>query len=420
MSTERIVEIVEIGDRGDGVAEGPVYVPYTAPGDRARISLGRRRRGGGVAGELIDLVEPGAVRAEPACPHFGRCGGCALQHVQDAFYRDWKRQRVATALARRGLADVPIAPLATTPAGTRRRANLVAMRRRDGTVRLGYHGRASQRVVDIEACPILAPVLVGLLGPLRWLFASLLAPGARGGAMITATDGGADVMIEADLELDPAVRETLAGFAAATDLARLTVRRPKSDFIDPIVLRRPATVAFAGVTVDLPPGGFLQASPAAERLLVAEVTAAANGARRIADLFAGCGTFSFALARRASVHAVEGQAVLADAIRSAVNRMRLNHLTVSHRDLFQRPLDAAALHEFDAVVFDPPRAGARAQCRELAAAAVPVVIGVSCDPGTFARDARTLVDGGYRLDRVLPVDQFLWSPHVELVGIFRR
>ncbi len=420
MPTERIVEIEQIGDRGDGVGEGPVYVPFTAPGDRARISLGGRRRGGGVAGELIDLVEASAIRAEPPCPHFGVCGGCALQHVNDGFYRDWKRQRVATALARRGLADVPIAPLARIPAGTRRRANLVAMRRRDGTVRLGYHGRASQRVIDVEACPVLAPALVGLLGPLRWLFASLLVPGTRGGAMVTATDGGADVMIEADLELDLAARETLAGFAAATDLARLTVRQPKSDFVDPIVLRQPATIAFAGVTVDLPPGGFLQASPAAERLLVAEVTAAAEGARRIADLFAGCGTFSFALARRARVHAVERQAASVDAIRGAVNRTRLGHMTVARRDLFDRPLDTATLNGFDAVVFDPPRAGARAQCRELAASAVPVVIGVSCDPGTFARDARILVDGGYRLVRVLPVDQFLWSPHVELVGVFRR
>ena len=141
MSTERIVEIEQIGDRGDGVAEGPVYVPFTAPGDRARISLGQQRRGGGLAGELIELIEPSAIRAEPACRHFGACGGCALQHVRDGFYGDWKRQRVATALARRGLADVPIAPLARTPAATRRRADLVAMRRRDGTVRLGYHGR---------------------------------------------------------------------------------------------------------------------------------------------------------------------------------------------------------------------------------------------------------------------------------------
>ena len=420
MATERIVEIKQIGDRGDGVAEGPVYVPYTAPGDRALISLGRPRRGGGIAGELIDLIEPSEIRAEPACRHFGDCGGCALQHLRDDFYLDWKQQRVLTALARRGLADVPIAPLARTPAATRRRADLVAMRRRDGTVRLGYYGRASHRVVDVEACPILVPALVELLEPLRWLFASLLTPGTGGAAIVTLTDGGPDVMIEADLDLDLAARETLASFAAATDLARLTVRRPKSDFIDPIVLRRPATIAFAGITVDLPPGGFLQASPAAERLLVAEATAAAAGARRIADLFAGCGTFSFALARRARVHAVEGQASHADAIRTAANRTRLGHVTVAHRDLFDRPLDRAELNRFDAVVFDPPRAGARAQCGELAASTVPVVIGVSCDPGTFARDARVLVDGGYRLVRVLPVDQFLWSPHVELVGIFRR
>ena len=419
MPTERRVTIERIGAQGDGVASGPIYVPYTAPGDRVRVRLGAER-GGGVAAELVELLDPGPVRAEPACRHFGRCGGCALQHVEADFYLTWKRQRVVQALAHRGLSDVPVAAMAQTEPGTRRRADLVAFRRPDGAVLVGYHRRASHRVIDVEACPVLAPALVHVLAPLRQLLETVLDRGERAGVVVTATKGGLDVMVEIGRDLDLRARERLAAFAAAEDLARLSVSRPKSDFVDPIALRRPAVVDFAGIAVEPPPGAFLQASPEAEAVLVAEVTGAAGGARRIADLFAGSGTFTFPLARQATVHAVERTAAYAEAIRRAANRDRLAGVTVEVRDLFRRPLDALALAGFEAVVFDPPRAGAAAQCRELAAAPVPVVIGVSCNPATFARDARILVDGGYQLTRVLPVDQFLWSAHVELVGIFLR
>ena len=415
------LEITAIGAAGDGVAShggDRCFVPYTLPGDRVRARI-TGRRGGALAAEMVARLADGPHRAEPACRHFGDCGGCALQHLDDDFYADWKRERVTTALAQRGLCDVAVEAPLRVPVGARRRASLLAVRRKTGVL-LGFRARGSHRVVDLGECPVLEPSLVALLAPLRGLFGDLLAPGKRAEALVTRLGTGIDLVVSGPPP-DLAQRERLAAFAADHDMARVSWQAPDGEPPEIVVQRRAAQAVFGGVAVDLPPGAFLQPSAAGEAMLIDTVVAATAGARRIADLYAGCGAFGFALARHATVHAVEGDRAMAAAIAAAAGRAGLaGRVSSEARDLDRLPLLAGELAGFDAVVFDPPRAGAKRQAEALAASAVPLVVAVSCHPGTFARDARILVDGGYRIERVLPLDQFLWSPHVELVAVFRR
>ena len=419
-NTRLEVEIKTLGGRGDGVADTPrgrVYVPYTLPGDRVGVRLGAAA-GDGHAAELVELIASGPARIEPPCRHFHDCGGCALQHVAADFYADWKREQVIAALRRRDLPTDMVAPLVRVPPQDRRRADLVA-RKVGRQLLLGFHRRGSHKIVDLAECPVLQPALVVLFEPLRALLAGLLPAGAAVEAKLTLTDNGVDLLLDGLAATSAAARETLAAFAETQDLARLVLRDRDAGFEDPIARRRAPLLRFGGVAVELPPAAFLQASPAAEAAMAAEVLAAALGAGRIADLYAGLGTFGLPLSATAEVQAYESEARLIAALQAAANRAR-RRLKAELRDLVRRPLDATELNSFDAVVFDPPRAGAREQAAELAKSKVPLVVGVSCAPGTFARDARLLVDGGYRLTRVLPVDQFLWSPHVELVATFRR
>lgn len=414
------VTISAIGARGDGIAEADgrrLFVPFTAPGDRVRVRPGRSRGDDGVAAELVALIAPGPGRTAPVCPHYGACGGCALQHLETHAYLDWKRAQVGLALARAGLAEVPVAPTVATPPATRRRATFAAVRA-GGSVRLGFNERQSNRVVDLAACPVLDPRIVALLPALRALLARLLPARGALDVTVTALDGGLDVLLTGGAEPDLAAREALAAFAGTADIARLSWRRGEGRDSEPIAHRRAAAARFGEVMVAIPPGGFLQASPAGQAALTAAVLEGVGAARSVADLFAGSGTFTFPLARRAVVHAVEGEGGALERLKAAARG--LSGVTAERRDLFREPLTARELGRFEAVVFDPPRAGAKEQAGELARSGVPVVVGVSCNPASFARDARILADGGYRLGSVTPVDQFLWSPHVELVGVFRR
>ncbi|HUL06889.1 MAG TPA: hypothetical protein VLV76_11195 [Candidatus Acidoferrum sp.] len=410
-----------IGARGDGVgytAGRPVYVPLTITGDRLRVQL-ERPRGDGYAGRILEVLAEGPGRVPAPCPHFGECGGCALQHVEDLRYAAWKEQLVATALARRGFANPPLRPLLRVAAGTRRRANLAA-EHAGRAVRLGFHARESNRVVDVTGCLVLAPALSRLLPPLRAALAAILTDGERIEVTATATDGGVDLLLEGRPPLALAAREAFAAFAESADLARLTWRAHGLPS-DPIAMRRPPRIVFAGVAVDLPPGAFLQPTAAGEAALAAAVTQALAGCRRVADLYAGCGTFTFPLARGARVHAVEGDAEAIGALAGAARRaVPAPAVTTEQRDLANDPLTDKELGRFDGVVFDPPRAGAKAQAEQLARSRVPKVVAVSCDPATFARDARILVDGGYRLLEATPIDQFVWSPHVEIAAVFVR
>lgn len=417
--------VTEIGARGDGIAswEGAkVFVPLTVPGDRVRVRLkdsGSDSKGEGLRADLLEILEPGPGRGTPPCRHFGTCGGCTLQHMSDEAYAAWKVGLVQGALARVGLGDAAtgssMEPLSRTPPAARRRARFAALKR-GKRVWFGFNERQSHRLADLEECPVLSPRLFALVEPLRALLLGILPDG--GGCDVIATDleGGIDLVLVGPRSLDRAARERLVAFGDVS-VARISWQPDDRGSPEPVVHRRPVAVRFAGLPVTPPPGAFLQASAEGEAALVAAVMENIGEAKRVADLFAGLGTFSVPLAQRAAVHAVEGDAPALAALNKAAGALRL---TTERRDLFENPLTAKELARFDAVVFDPPRAGAAAQAQALAASKVPLVVAVSCNPATFARDARTLADGGYALTRVTPVDQFLWSAHVEVVGVFKR
>lgn len=418
----KLVELVieGVGRFGDGVGmfEGkPVYVPYTAKGDLVLARI-EGKRGDGLAGLLIEVLEPGPIRAEPPCRHFGSCGGCSLQHLSIEAYQSWKRGVVAVALARQGFGDVPLAPLLVIPPGTRRRAAFAFARVGSG-VMLGFNARATHKVVDVEECLLVEPALVALLPSLRTLLAEVVAPGRSGDVVLTVAGDGLDVLIEVDADLDLFDREKLSAFADAHDLTRLSWRRPGAGGVEPLAMRRPAEVLLGDVTVELPPGAFLQPSAEGERIITALVAAAVGDAPSVVDLFAGCGTLTFPLARKAKVHAVEGEGAALAALKTAADHYRLP-ITTEARDLARRPLLPDELKRFAAVVFDPPRAGAPEQAEQLAQGGPALVVGVSCNPVSFAHDARLLAEGGYELQAVTPIDQFPWSAHVEMVGVFKR
>lgn len=429
MKTDTDIELTidALGARGDGIAsfEGErVIVPFGVPGDRVKARLARDKEGR-LAGRIRAVLAPGPARVAPPCPHFGDqpaggCGGCALQHLDAEAYPAWKLQQLETALARHGIPSDTIEPIAISPPASRRRADLTVSRGKEGVI-LGFNARGSHRVVDLAECPVLRPGLAALFQPLRELLAPLMRPGDSAEARLTATDSGVDLLLVAGIEVGVGARERIAAFAARHDLARVARAHPKRPGTEALIERRPVRAMVFGVPVVLPPGAFLQATAEGEAALQDFVWAEVGAARRVVDLYAGIGTFALRIAKAGpKVHAVDaGKAEIA-AIQAAARAAGLHWLTAEARDLDKRPLDAGALGAFDAVVFDPPRAGAAAQAAALAASNVARVVAVSCNPGTFARDARALLDGGFRLARLKPVDQFLWSTHLELAALLLR
>ena len=418
------LDVAAIGARGDGIAThdgARVFLPFTVPGDRVRARLGPRRADG-FASDVVELLQEGNARQMPACRHFGTCGGCALQHVGASVYAAWKRDLIVQALRHRGFTQVPIEACIISPPGTRRRAKLAARQVKGRTI-VGFHERVSDRIVDLAMCPVLSAPLVAAIDPIR---AALGAIGlGRAEVALLDTDAGLDVVIEAKGEPGLKARQLLADLATSMDFARVTWARPTPPGMprdhDLITMRRAPVLRFGDVPVTPPPDVFVQATRDAEEVMTEFVCKSLAGAARVADLFSGCGTFAFPLARTARVTAIDGDDDPIVAARNAAHHAtNLKQIDFQTRDLFRRPLDPGELKSFDAVVFDPPRQGAKAQAEALAASAVPKIVAVSCDPGTFARDARILVNGGYTLARVQPIDQFLWSPHVELVAEFRR
>jgi 23S rRNA (uracil1939-C5)-methyltransferase len=413
------LRIDSIGARGDGVASlgaKPVFVPFTLPGERVLARL-MGERGDGLVGQVLQRFEVSHERTEPPCPHFGVCGGCALQHWSDVSYANWKIKLLSTALSRQGL-SVPIEPLRRTPPHARRRAGFV-LRFGARSAKLGFRERSSHRIIAVEHCPVLRPSLERLATAAPAALAGLAPADTEWSLDAAETETGTDLLITAPGVPSLATREAVAAFAERLDLARVSWRSGDHAEAEPVLIRRTPILRFAGVAVELPPGAFFQASAECEAALTTEILESTQSAKRIADLYAGIGTFSVPLARRgAEILAVDGAGDALAALGSAARKVGLPIRTVQ-RDLAREPLIAEELDSFDAIVFDPPRAGGKAQSTELAASKVPVVVAVSCNPATFARDARLLTQGGYRLERVAPVDQFLWSPHLELVALLR-
>ncbi len=412
------LDILEVGARGDGVADHDGqrwFVPFTLPGETVEAEP-RDKRGAGIAAELVEVLAPSRHREVPPCTHFKICGGCALQHWRRDAYTAWKVDLITRALQQHGV-DAPRfePPLVGAP-GERRRADFV-LRRQGRRILAGFHERSSPRVVDVTTCVVARPALTALLEPLRKSLAAILPDGGAADAIVNETDSGLDLLLRPHRRLDLSLerREALVTLAEQADLARLSWGDRAT--AEPIAIRRTPLMLLGDARVDPPPGAFLQATRRAEQAMRATVAGWTGDAARLVDLFAGIGALS--LGRAGKVALFENDRPAVQAVEAAARRLG-SRVTVERRDLFRNPLTATELDAFDAVLLDPPRAGAAAQSGELARAKAARVVYASCDPGSFSRDARTLQDGGYRLEKLLPIDQFLWSAHVELIALFTR
>jgi 23S rRNA (uracil1939-C5)-methyltransferase len=401
------VSIERLGLHGDGIAAGPVFVPRTMPGEY-------------VEGDVVDgrmdaprIVTPSPERVRAQCVHYKSCGGCALQHASDDFVARWKIEIVRTALAARGIEANPD-EIDTSPPRSRRRAVLSARRTKAGPL-IGFHAPRSDAITRVPGCVLLHPGVMAAIPSLESLVA---AGGSRKGTMrlaVSLSQAGPDVSVSGGKPLDGNLASELAGIAGKAGLARLMWDG------EPVALAAAPTQAFGKANVTPPPGAFLQATAEGEAALLREVRRAVGPAARVVDLFAGCGTFSLPLADAAEVHAVEGEADMLAALDAGWRGASgLKRVTTETRDLFRRPLLADELDRFNAIVIDPPRAGAEAQMIEIAKSNVARVASVSCNPITFARDSRLLLDAGFRLDRLVVIDQFRWSTHIEIAAAFSR
>ena len=387
------------------------------------------------------MTAEGAGPAIAPCPHFGFCGGCDAQDMGDAGYLAWKRGFLEAAIRRAGI-EADMADPVRMPPQSRRRARFFADKGGEG-LKLGFHGRGSHEVVDMTACLVLDPALFALTAHLRGYFTESLRQGARGEAEAQVVSGTLDVLIRDPAALDMVKREELVGFAGTAGIARLSyqVLEPRGPArkrkrrergrrrsavpseAEIVIERQPVTARFGAVDVRLPPLAFLQATADGEAYLAQAVCRAVPDGARVADLFSGAGTFTFPLVEGRRITAVDGDAKLIEALDAAARAAGLGGaVSAEVRNLSRRPLSGAELAGFDAVVIDPPRAGAEAQARVLAGSAVPRVVMVSCNPASFARDAAILLEGGYTLgpEPVTPVDQFVWTRHLELVAVFSR
>lgn len=396
-----LVPIVRIAARGEGITGDGRHSPLSAPGDLLAVD-----------GSLI----PGPHHVDPPCRHFPKCGGCQLQHVDDASYAEFLGQRILSALAQQKIDPPELAPAILSAPETRRRASLRA-ERQGKRMLIGFNEAQSHHIVDMKMCAILHPALFALVDPLRKLLHPMLRDRRAAGVQMTLIDQGIDLLIEKVEVEGLAAIEALNDFAARHALARLSVDDGYG--AQPRWEPEPATVTLGNVHVGFPAGGFLQATADGEAALVSAVEAIVADAEIVADLFAGLGTFTLPLSRGRRVYAAEGARDAVLALKAAAGRIQ-RPIVVDHRDLFRRPLDPGELGRFGAVVLDPPRAGAREQVAALAASKLQRIAYVSCNPSTFGRDARMLIEGGWRIERITPVGQFRWSTHVELVAAFTR
>lgn len=412
---ERVLAVSAIGARGDATAvgqDGPIYAPYALPGEevRARV-IGHRA-------EVLEVLQPSPERQAPACSHFGRCGGCQLQHWQEAPYLAWKRDQVREALARRGFGGVEVDPVIAAWGQGRRRAGFHAARQ-GGRVRLGFIERGGARLTPITQCPVLAPELERVALTLAPLADLLLPQRGEITLLCLLTDTGVDVAVKGAGRADLLRRETLERLSALAHelgLARLSVDG------EPIITRAKPFLRMGRGLVTPPPGAFLQATAQGEAELARLALEALAGAQRVIDLFSGIGTFALRLAEQAEVLAVEADEEMLGALKTAADCAggALKQVSTLRRDLLRTPLSSLEMKKYDGAVIDPPRSGARLQAEQLARAPVRKLAYVSCDPASFARDIKVLIEHGFTVTRVTPVDQFRWSPHIELVGALER
>ncbi len=406
--------IDHVGHRGDGVVltgRGAIYIPYSLPGERIETESDTAHSD---RPRLRSVIEASPERIDPFCEYFGSCGGCAIQHWKPEPYRVWKRGLVVAALAQAGI-DCDVGNLVDAHGAGRRRVVFHARRNDSGDLVVGFTEPGSHAIVPIGHCPVLAHSLDGALNAARAIAEALAATGKPLDIQITAADNGLDVDVRGSGPLDAARLAALSALAERHRLTRLTRHR------ELVVMRAPPVVTIGKATITLPPGSFTQPTAAGEDALASLVASHAKKTKHIADLFCGIGPFALRLAEKSKVSAFDSDEAAINALaKAAQNTQGLKPLTAAMRDLFRRPMVAQELREFDAVVFDPPRQGAQAQSEQLAKSKVPLVIAVSCNAATFARDARILIDGGYEINDVTPVDQFRHTPHVEIVAAFRR
>jgi 23S rRNA (uracil1939-C5)-methyltransferase len=402
------LSIVALDAHGQGVAANGAIVPGALPGERALVRLAGKRA------EVVEMLGAAAERAEPSCPWYGRCGGCAAQHMSDELYRQWKRGLVVEALKREGVA-ANVGELVDAHGGGRRRATFHARFPHGQADEVGFMRARSHEIIAIDDCPLFSAGMAGAIAAARALSGDLRGLMKPLDIVVTSTLDGLDVDLRGSGALERAETEKLARTAEALDLARV------SNHGEVVIERRPLRVAFGEALVRLPPGAFLQATEAGETLLAEFAEQALADSKRVADLFCGAGAFAVRLARRREVFAADADAAAIVALAGAAGTTPgLRRLTAETRDLFRRPLRVDELASFEAALIDPPRAGALEQSRALAASALPLVVSISCNPATFARDARILIDGGFQIDAVTPLDQFRFSPHVEIAAVFRR
>ena len=416
------LRIDELGPKGDGIHKAQrerIYVDRALPGDNVRADL-HRGEDGILRGDLIEVVQASPHRVKAPCVNYEVCGGCTLQHAEDGFYRNWKVEIVRDALRKRSLSPRVWREPVFLPGGNRRRATFAAFKK-NNHVTLGHFRRRSDRLTDISVCLIADPAIMALRAKLVTLLAPVLQDGFSAGIFIQTVGGQFEIVITGPIgktgKPDPQVRDAITQLAEAAEVDRIGWRASDRDHVEVIVQRHPLRAKFGVLDVALPPLSFLQPTKAGEDALVAAVMELMPRSGKFADLFSGCGTFSGPMLERGAVDAYEN---VGPAIRALEKSKGAKPLRAFSRDLFKDPLRRNEANRYDVIVFDPPRAGAQEQVKALASSKTPRLIAVSCNPATFARDARILVDGRYRLDSVKVIDQFTWSHHVELVALFTK
>lgn len=411
MTKRATVSVERLGQRGEGIAQQgnkPLYIPYALAGETVIADIDGER------GHLVEILAPSPDRIEPFCQYYGVCGGCAVQTLAAPAYADWKRGLVVSALKYANV-STEVGPLIDAHGDGRRRATFHARFDKDGTSHVGFMKVRAHELIELDACPILAPAMQGALPAAQAIAEALKSAAKPLDILVTATLSGLDIDVKGHGPLKPPLFDALATVAERHDLARLTNHGLL------VIERRAPQLRMGRADVAPPPGAFLQATEAGETALAETVLRAAAGSRQILDLFAGVGTFSLRLAEAAQIHAVDSDAAALTALQHAAReKPELRLVTIETRDLFRRPLGGDELTSYDAAIFDPPRAGAEAQARAFAAASVPLLVAVSCFPASFARDMALLQAGDYTIESITPFDQFRASPHVEIVAVLRK